>query len=104
VRDFLEQFRSSPPAIAPAPPTVRAVTGWLTRHPDSLTEDEQPQLKAILEGCPQLGAAAGHIRSFGEMLTQLTATTCRRGSAPSAPTICRVCARLLPGWRPTLLL
>jgi hypothetical protein len=72
VRDFLEQYRASPGPIAPAPPTVRQVTGWLTRHPDSLTEDEQPQLQAILEGCPQLGAAAGHIRLFGEMLTQLT--------------------------------
>jgi transposase len=72
VRGFLEQYRCSPEPIAPPAPTVRAVTGWLTRHPDSLTEDEQPQLQAILEGCPQLGAAAGHIRSFGEMLTQLT--------------------------------
>jgi transposase len=71
VRDYLDQYRSSPDPIAPPAPTVRAVTGWLTRHPDSLTADEQPQLKAILVGCPQLGAAAGHIRAFGEMLTRL---------------------------------
>jgi transposase len=71
VRDYLEPYRCSPPAIAPPAPTVRAVTGWLTRHPDRLTEQEQLQLKAILEGCPQLGAAAGHIRAFGEMLTGL---------------------------------
>jgi hypothetical protein len=30
-----------------APPTVRDVTGWITRHPDSLTEDDRPKLKAI---------------------------------------------------------
>jgi hypothetical protein len=71
VRDFLEQYRSSPAPIAPAPPTVRAVTGWLTRHPDRLIEDEQLQLKAILERCPELAAGAGHIRWFGEMLTRL---------------------------------
>jgi transposase len=47
------------------------VTGWLTRHPDTLTEDEQVQLKAIVEQCPELRAAAGHIRAFGEMLTKL---------------------------------
>jgi len=45
------------PAKAPlpeAPPTVRDVTNWLTRHPDSLTEDEKPRLKAILGRCPEL--------------------------------------------------
>jgi transposase len=71
VRDFLEQYRSSPSAIAPAPPTVRAVTGWLTRHPERLTADEHLQLQAILERCPQLGAGAGHTRLFGKMLTGL---------------------------------
>jgi transposase len=71
VRDYLEQYRRRPDPIAPTPPTVREVTGWLTRHPDHLTEDEHLQLKAILEHCPQLRTAAGHIRTFGEMLTNL---------------------------------
>ena len=43
----------------------------LTRHPDRLTEDERLQLKAILEQCPELRAAAEHVRCFGEMLTKL---------------------------------
>jgi Transposase len=30
VRDYLEQYRRAPDPIAPAPPTVREVTGWLT--------------------------------------------------------------------------
>jgi transposase len=56
----------------PPPPTVREVTGWLTRHPDSLTEDEQPQLKALLERCPELQATSAQVRTFATMLTQLT--------------------------------
>jgi hypothetical protein len=48
------------------------VTGWLTCHPKTLTEDEALRLKVILEQCPQLRAAAGHVRAFGEMLTQLS--------------------------------
>jgi hypothetical protein len=55
-----------------APFKVRQVTGWLTRHPTTLSEDDTLQPKAILEQCPELLAAAGHVRAFGEMLTQLT--------------------------------
>jgi transposase len=71
VRDYLDQYRRAPDPIAPAPPTVREVTGWLTRHPDRLTKDEHLGLKAILERCPELQAAADHVRAFGEMLTHL---------------------------------
>jgi len=104
VRDYLEQYRASPGPIAPAPPTVRQVTGWLTRHPDSLTTEERPQLQAILEGCPQLRAAAGHIRAFGEMLTSCAVGSCRRGSAPLVPMTCRGWARLPLACKPTLTL
>jgi transposase len=44
---------------------------WLTRHPATLTEDDQVRLKAVLEQCPELRSAAGHVRAFGEMLTKL---------------------------------
>ena len=50
---------------------MRQVTGWLTRHPATLTEDDQVRLKAVLEQCPELRSAAGHVRAFGEMLTKL---------------------------------
>jgi transposase len=73
VRDYLaEQRPAKAPLTAPPPPTVREVTGWLTRRPDSLTEDERPQLKALLDRCPELHAAYGHVRAFAAMLTQLT--------------------------------
>ena len=72
VRDYLDQNRPEKAPLTPPPPTVRDVTGWLTRRPDSLTEDEQPQLKALLARCPELQAACGHVRTFATMLTQLT--------------------------------
>jgi transposase len=72
VRGYLDQHRPARTPLPQAPPAVRDVTGWITRHPDSLTEDEQPQLKAVLERCPELRAAADQVRSFATMLTQLT--------------------------------
>jgi transposase len=72
VRGYLDQHRPGKAPLTPPPPTVRKVTGWLTRRPESLTEDEQPTLKALLARCPELRAASDHIRSFATMLTQLT--------------------------------
>ncbi|MEV0422626.1 transposase [Streptosporangium canum] len=73
VRDHLQRHRPAPaPLSSPPAPTVREVTGWLTRHPDSLTEDERPRLKALLERCPELRDACDHVRGFATMLTQLT--------------------------------
>ncbi|MFD8563405.1 ISL3 family transposase [Streptosporangium canum] len=73
VRDHLQRYRPAPaPLSSPPAPTVREVTGWLTRHPDSLTEDERPRLKALLERCPELRDACDHVRGFATMLTQLT--------------------------------
>ena len=73
VRDYPGKRRpATTPLPPPPPPTARQVTGWLTRHPGSLTEDEQPQLQAILERCPELQATSGHVRAFARMLTQLT--------------------------------
>ncbi|MFJ1975241.1 transposase [Streptomyces sp. NPDC087903] len=60
------------PAPAPAAPSVRAVVGWITRHPDTLTEDEAQQLKAVLDACPELEQTHELVRDFAQMLTQRT--------------------------------
>jgi transposase len=72
VRAYLDQHRPARAPLPPAPPTVRDVTGWLTRHPDSLPEDDRPRLQAVLDRCPELQAACGQVRAFAAMLTQLT--------------------------------
>lgn len=62
------------PAPPPAPPTVRAAVGWLTRHPAGFTPDEELQRKALLAQCPELETTAELVRSFAEMLTELEGT------------------------------
>nr|WP_241266671.1 ISL3 family transposase [Streptomyces scabichelini] len=60
------------PVRPPAPPSVRQVTGWLTRRPSTLTENEHQQLKAVLNACPELATTHRLVRDFGDMLTQQT--------------------------------
>ncbi|MEU1274067.1 hypothetical protein [Streptomyces sp. NPDC005799] len=62
------------PAPAAAAPSVRTVVGWITRHPDKLTEDEVQQCKAVLAACPDLDQAHQLIRDFAQMLTSRTGT------------------------------
>jgi enoyl-ACP reductase-like protein len=57
---------------APGPSTVRDVTNWLCRRLDTLTEDEKPRLKAILDRCSELQAASDQVRAFAAMTTHLT--------------------------------
>jgi transposase len=72
VRGYLARQGPAREPLPPAPPTVRDVTNWLTRRPDSLTEEERPRLKAILDRCPELQAASGQVRAFATMITELT--------------------------------
>lgn len=69
VRAHIATLRTAPASAPPRPPTVRQVTGWLTRHPTALTEEERAALKNVLARCPELDAVAGHVRDFGELLT-----------------------------------
>ncbi|MET7980545.1 transposase [Streptomyces mirabilis] len=50
------------------------MTGWLTRHPATLTEEEKLHRKAVLDRCPELASAAELTSSSAEMLTTLSGT------------------------------
>ncbi len=71
VLGYLRPFRAlaAAPAAVPAPPTVRAVTSAILRHPDSLDTDEQLTLKEARARCPHLDAVAEHVSRFAEMMT-----------------------------------
>jgi hypothetical protein len=72
VRTYLHPLRADRIAPQPVPiaPTVRQVTGWLTRHPDRLTEDERLQLKQVLACSSALIVTHQHVHEFAVMLTQ----------------------------------
>ncbi|MEV4251437.1 hypothetical protein AB0J63_49670 [Streptosporangium canum] len=73
VRDHLQPHRPACAQLpAPSAPTVREVTGWMTRRPDSLAEDERLQLKALPARRPEPRAACDHVRTFATMPTRLT--------------------------------
>ncbi|MGG2463845.1 ISL3 family transposase [Streptomyces sp. RGM 3693] len=69
VRAYLHDKRTSPRPVTARPPSPRTVAGWILRHPDTLSESEQLQLKAVQAHCPELDALTRHVRSFAAMLT-----------------------------------
>lgn len=75
VRAYIATLRAAPPQAPPPPPTVRQVTGWLTRHPTALSEEDRAALKDVLARCPELDAAAGYVRDFGEMMAHRRGAT-----------------------------
>ncbi len=73
VRRFLAPYRKQAakiPAI-PVPPTVRDTTGWLTRHPEGLSADEQQRPKGVLARCPELDDLSGLVTDFAKMMVNL---------------------------------
>lgn len=72
VRRYLQPLRSGQTTTPSplAPPTTREVTGWLTRHPDSLTEDERAARAAVLGRSPALRSTRDLVSEFAEILTQ----------------------------------
>ncbi|MEW2253052.1 ISL3 family transposase [Streptomyces sp. NPDC006975] len=75
VRAHIATLRGAPSAAPPRPPTVRQVTGWITRHPTALTGEDRAGLKDVLARCPELDTTAGHVRDFGEILTDRLGAT-----------------------------
>ncbi|MEE1745214.1 transposase [Streptomyces sp. JV184] len=69
VRTYLRMKRTSPRPVTARSPSPRLVAGWILRHPDTLTEAEQLQLKNVRTHCPELDALTRHVRSFAVMLT-----------------------------------
>ncbi|MFE3991687.1 ISL3 family transposase [Streptomyces goshikiensis] len=70
VRAYVREKRLSPGSVTARPPSPRAVAGWILRRPETPTESEHLWLKAVLVHCPELDALTGHVRSFGQMLTE----------------------------------
>jgi hypothetical protein len=50
VRAHIAALRGVPSEAPPRPPTVRQVTGWLTRHPSTLTYEYQRLSEAVYFG------------------------------------------------------
>ena len=74
VRRYLQPFRptrTAPPA-APAAPKLREVVRWILTKPKNLDRDQQQHLDRILARSPHLAAAARHVTTFAEMMTNLT--------------------------------
>lgn len=47
---------------------MRDVTGWITRRPEDLNDDQAERLKKILARCPELDRTAEHVRGFAELM------------------------------------
>ena len=74
VRRYLEPLRATGGLAAhtAAPPKPRQVTGWLTRHPDEVSESMKLRLKAILARCPELHTLADLVTDFAKILRNRT--------------------------------
>ncbi|MEU3838417.1 transposase [Streptomyces sp. NPDC028635] len=70
VSAYLREKRPSPRPVTAPPPAPRSVTRWILSRRETLTESEQPRLKAVLANCPELDALTGRVRSFAQMLTE----------------------------------
>lgn len=70
VKKYVRELRAVFPHSDPPrkKPSVRDVTSWITRHPDSLDDDQAQQLKEILARCPALDQTAEHVRAFAELM------------------------------------
>ncbi len=85
VRVHIATLRGAPSAALPRPPTVRQVTGRLTRHPTALNEEDRVALKDVLTRCPELEAAADTSAISARCSTAASAARSLPGSTQSMP-------------------
>ncbi|MFF3617513.1 ISL3 family transposase [Streptomyces sp. NPDC002580] len=81
VRRYFRPFKKphsplpkQPPVPAPEPrpaPKPRRVVRWIMTNPAHLTETDATELKEIRAACPELDAAARHVRDFADMMRDL---------------------------------
>ena len=67
------QARAKPQLTAPTtppPPKPRQITRWIMTHPEHLASDDAAALAGLLDASPALAAAAGHVRTFADMMTR----------------------------------
>jgi len=72
VRRYLQPLRGGQTTTPrpPTAPTARDATGWLTRHPDSLTDEERGARDAVLGRSPALRATRDQVSEFAQILIQ----------------------------------
>ena len=73
VRRYLQPLRGGGQPATPRPPApsaVRDAVGWLTRGPDSLTDDETAARDTVLGRSPGLHTARDQVSEFAQILTQ----------------------------------
>ena len=63
---YLDQGRAD---IEHPPPSPRRLAMWITCDPAELSTTCRARLHDALQGCPELQAAADHVRSFARLLT-----------------------------------
>lgn len=107
VREHIATLREAPSEAPTRPPTVRQVTGWLTRRtPTALNEGNRAGLKKVLAHCPELDTAAGYVRDFGEILTASAprslpgSTQSMPARYPASPTSRSTCSGISTLWQP----
>ncbi|WP_234439584.1 MULTISPECIES: transposase [Streptomyces] len=86
VRAHIASLRGAPAAAQPRPPTVRQGTGWLTRHPATLTEEDRTGLKDVLARCPELARQPGTSATSARHSPTTSAARSPPGSTRSTPT------------------
>jgi transposase len=105
IRRWLHPLRaaapSTPQPTRPAVPKPRRITRWIMTDPQHLTPDEHTQLTDVLASCPELQAAASHVRDFADLMNKHAVTAYPTGCCGCRPTTCPPCTPWSPAYAAT---